>query len=502
MARSEAPSEPQHQHDVTEETPLLIAGHIAPDGDTEASAMIGTTNSDMAKPNAEDKPLPIMQILLLCYARMMEPIAFFSIFPFIAQMVQRNGNIPASDVGFYSGIIESIFSATQMLVLIFWNRLADRVGRKPVLVLSLCGMAVSPALFCMAQTLPQMIMFRCIAGVFSGSSLIIRTMIADHCTPKTQARAFSWFAFGGNVGIFIGPIIGGALADPVTQYPRAFKGIVFFEKYPYALSGYVVGIISLTGAIVSGLFLKETLPKHNGSPGSGHQTPPRPSTWQLLKAPGVGFVLWLYSHVMLLAFAFTAIMPVALYTPVRLGGLGFGPSLISAYMAVQGASQALWLLFAFPWLHNRFGNRRVLEFCAIAYPFFFAGYIVLNTLLRNGSHTAIVWFWTIGAFVAVVGPGVSMAFTGVQLAINDISPDLFIMGNLNALALTASSGIRSIAPGVATAIYAVGVRDQILGGHLAWVLLIPLSMVFTVAARWTPEREKPEQSTGDADDAA
>ncbi|AEO56067.1 hypothetical protein MYCTH_2125036 [Thermothelomyces thermophilus ATCC 42464] len=57
------------------------------------------------------KSLPRRQVLLLCFARMMEPIAFFSIFPFVAQMVQRNGRLPESDVGFYSGLIKSLFSA-------------------------------------------------------------------------------------------------------------------------------------------------------------------------------------------------------------------------------------------------------------------------------------------------------------------------------------------------------------------------------------------------------
>jgi hypothetical protein len=36
----------------------------------------------------------------------------------------------------------------------------------------------------------------------------VRTMLAENSTPKTQARAFSFFAFSGNLGIFLGPLIG------------------------------------------------------------------------------------------------------------------------------------------------------------------------------------------------------------------------------------------------------------------------------------------------------
>ncbi|RSM17749.1 hypothetical protein CDV31_003356 [Fusarium ambrosium] len=495
--------------DASETTPLLGDGLEV---DTEASTLIGTatptvrsgagtpgpgTPGDDARPEdvKPNKPLPKLQIFLLCYARMTEPIAFFCIFPFIAQMVQENGHLPTSDVGFYSGLIESLFSATQMLVLISWGRLADRIGRKPILVITLVGTAVGPALFGMAKTLPQMILFRCLAGVFSGSSLVIRTMISEHSTPETQARAFSWFAFAGNLGLFIGPIIGGVLANPATQYPGSFGKNKFFLEYPYALPGFVTGVISATSALTSALFLKETL-KKQGTDELSHReitsSKPPLSTWQLLKAPGVSIVLWVYGHAMFLAFAFTAIMPVVLYTPVDMGGVEFDSFKISMYMAVQGASQAMWLVLAFPALQHRFGTKGVMKMCGFAYPFFFAGYILLNTLLRADTHLTTVLFWTFGAVVAVIGPGVSMAFTGVQLAVNDVAPDSHVLGTLNAVALTLSSGIRSIVPGAATAIYAIGVRGQILWGHLAWVILIPLAAAFAVACEYLPEGRRPK----------
>lgn len=46
------------------------------------------------------------QIIVLCYARMVEPIAFFSIFPFVNKMIFDTG-VAEEDVGFYSGLIVS-----------------------------------------------------------------------------------------------------------------------------------------------------------------------------------------------------------------------------------------------------------------------------------------------------------------------------------------------------------------------------------------------------------
>ncbi|OAA39553.1 Major facilitator superfamily transporter [Beauveria brongniartii RCEF 3172] len=508
------------RREAEETTPLLAGGPLS-----SANVVVATSAShgsgpappppslpppDVVDDDDDDKPLPGRQIFLLCYARTMEPIAFFSIFPYIAAMVQRNGRLPPSDVGFYSGLIESLFSLTQMAVLIVWGRLADRLGRKRVLVWSLAGMAVGPALFGLASTLPQMIAFRCLAGVFSGSALIIRTMIFDHCTPRTQASAFSWFAFAGNVGIFLGPIIGGGLADPAAQYPRLFGGWAFLERYPYAAPGFAVSAIAVTGVVTSVLFLEETLDykdAHNktrhqaGGGGDGDNKAERLTIWQLLRTRGIPTVLLVNGSVMIMAFAFTALLPVVLFTPVAIGGLGLSPFQISTYMAVQGLSQAVWLVGVFPRLHRRLGNKKLLTACAVTYPFFFLTYIVLNELLRVDTPAARAWAWVVGPLAAVVGPGVSMAFTGVQLALNDASPDPHVMGTLNGIALTLASALRSFVPGLTTALYAVGVREQILRGHLAWVVLIPVSMLMLIVIPMLPN-DKQSVSPANPNDEA
>jgi MFS-type transporter involved in bile tolerance (Atg22 family) len=220
-----------------EDTPLL-AGEVRADpiaDISEANTVTEPLNPDGNGNADENKPLPVFQVLVLCYARCVEPIAFFSIFPYINKMVQENGNLADADVGFYSGLIESLFSLTQMVLMILWGMAADRFGRRPVLIFSLAGVTMATGLFGMAKTIWQMILFRCLAGVFAGTIVTIRTMLSEHSTSKTQARTFSWFGFSGNLGILFGPLLGGALAAPAEQYPKIFGGIRFFVEYPYAL---------------------------------------------------------------------------------------------------------------------------------------------------------------------------------------------------------------------------------------------------------------------------
>jgi sugar phosphate permease len=64
---------------------------------------------------------------------------------------------------------ESLFSLTQMIFMISWGRISDKYGRKPVLVYSVIGVSIMTCLFGFSKSMWQIILFRCLAGVFSGT---------------------------------------------------------------------------------------------------------------------------------------------------------------------------------------------------------------------------------------------------------------------------------------------------------------------------------------------
>ncbi|KIX97728.1 uncharacterized protein Z520_06506 [Fonsecaea multimorphosa CBS 102226] len=468
-----------------DETTALLAPSVADqptapeDGDDENQI------ANDANGKGEDRPLPKDQIFLLCFARLIEPVAFFCIFPFVNQMIWETGEVAETDVGFYSGLIESLFSLTQMMLMIPWGKAADHFGRKPVLVGSLAGESVAIAIFGMSKKIWQMILFRCFAGVFAGTIVTIRTMITENSTHKNQARAFSFFAFTGNLGIFLGPLLGGALANPATEYPSVFGHVKLFREYPYALPTFVTGSIGLMATITTAIGVKETLvrsPKKSSTDSRKEM-----SILALLRSPNVPITLYIYAHIMLLAFSYTAIAPVFFFTPVHLGGFGFSPFQISLFMGLGGLSQSLWLLVAFPWLQGRWGTKRVMVLCAVAYPFFFALLPLCNLLLRYHVTAA---FWTIAPICLSVGSGVSMSFTAIQLVLNDVSPGPEVLGTLNAVALTLVSGIRAFSPALFASLFATSVRSRVLGGHVIWILMVALALGFTVVSRWIPEPGK------------
>lgn len=108
-----APPKPLAEESAIDEvTPLLGAGAVDSVAQANGNSSLleangKATGEPVADEDDEDRPLPKTQIFLLCYARLVEPIAYFSIFPFVNKMIYDNGNIEVSHVGFYSGLIVS-----------------------------------------------------------------------------------------------------------------------------------------------------------------------------------------------------------------------------------------------------------------------------------------------------------------------------------------------------------------------------------------------------------
>ncbi|KZT60315.1 MFS general substrate transporter [Calocera cornea HHB12733] len=465
--------------------PTTAQGERAPLLSTSASSTTLTEaeGAHSAANAAEegDKKLPMLQILLLCYASLGEGVAFIYIFPFINQMIVERAGIPETDVGFWSGLIESLYSCTQTVVMIFWGRISDRYGRKPVLVACGAGVCAMVTLFGTSNSLWQMVAYRAMAGIFAGSFVTTRTMISENSTSRTQARAFSYFQFAGNIGLSVGSMFGGALAKPAEQFPELFGNSQLLIKYPYLLPCIICGALPGTSSILQFFFLKETKPVAK----EGAEPEELPSLKSILSAPGVWITVAIFQMGWFIGNAYTVVVPIFLYTPVELGGVGFEPTMISAWMVVTGLTQAAWLLIIFAPLQHRFGTGNVMRACGWLRMFVLAGFPCLNILLRHGNTAG---FWTLAPFCIVGATGVTMVYTGVQLALNDICPSPLALGTLNGVAMSLSFGLRAVIPATFGSIFALGVKYNILGGYLVWAVLLAFGASFIVLLRYMPAK--------------
>lgn len=77
--------------------------------------------------------------------------------------------------------------------------------------------------------------------------------------PRYQSRAFLLLPMTFNVGIIIGPVIGGILADPAGSYPSLFGNMEFFKRFPYATPNLLSAFFLFAAMVAVWLFLEETL---------------------------------------------------------------------------------------------------------------------------------------------------------------------------------------------------------------------------------------------------
>lgn len=175
-------------------------------------------------------------------------------------MIESFG-IPPSSVAKYAGFCGSIFSLVQAIMGIPLGRGSDRYGRKPAILLGLTITLSCTLLFGFSRGITQALIARGLMGAGAGNVGIIRTTVAEMVPFKElQPRAFSAMPLVWNVGSVFGPILGGALANPLGLKPEEMGGKGgLLVKYPYALPNIVSAAFFAIGAVTGFLFLHETL---------------------------------------------------------------------------------------------------------------------------------------------------------------------------------------------------------------------------------------------------
>ncbi|PBP20009.1 hypothetical protein BUE80_DR009159 [Diplocarpon rosae] len=203
------------------------------------------------------------QLIILTLARLSEPVVQTSLQAYMFyQLKSFDETLPDSSIAAQAGLLSSSFTAAQFLTAMIWGRISDseRGGRKLVLLIGLFGTALSCLGFGFSKSFYQAIFFRSLGGALNGNIGVMRTMVSEIVQEKKyQSRAFLLFPMCFNIGVIIGPILGGVLANPATSYPRLFGGVTFFKSYPYATPNIVSAFFLACAGLAVFFGLAETL---------------------------------------------------------------------------------------------------------------------------------------------------------------------------------------------------------------------------------------------------
>jgi MFS family permease len=103
------------------------------------------------------------------------------------------------------------FSAMQLVFAPIWGALSDRVGRRPIILCSVAGSAVSYLLLGLAGSLPMLFFARLLAGVAAANIPVAQAYIADTTAAEDRAKGMGMIGAAFGLGFIFGPAIGGTL---------------------------------------------------------------------------------------------------------------------------------------------------------------------------------------------------------------------------------------------------------------------------------------------------
>ncbi|KFY01085.1 hypothetical protein O988_02919 [Pseudogymnoascus sp. VKM F-3808] len=206
------------------------------------------------------KPFPARQLFILSLCRICEPIAFMSIFPYIYAMIESFGFEHGDrTISMYAGVVTAAFTFAEFSSGMMWGKLSDRIGRKPVLLTGLAGTGLSMLVFGFSPNIYVAIIARALGGLLNGNIGVLQTTVAELATVKEhQPRAYSIMPFVWSLGSILGPVLGGALAEPCKHYPSLFPRGTIFDRFPFLLPNLFCTSVVVLGVLVGFFFLEET----------------------------------------------------------------------------------------------------------------------------------------------------------------------------------------------------------------------------------------------------
>jgi DHA1 family tetracycline resistance protein-like MFS transporter len=151
------------------------------------------------------------------------------------------------------GLLFSVFSLMQFIFSPIWGRLSDRIGRRPLLLLSLAGSVVFYALYGYAVTFPPeqartalglMLAARIGAGIAGASVGTAAAVIADCTTPENRARGMALIGIAFGAGFTLGPLI-------------AYFGLALFRQEPWGV-GALASLLSFVALVIALAIFRET----------------------------------------------------------------------------------------------------------------------------------------------------------------------------------------------------------------------------------------------------
>lgn len=176
-------------------------------------------------------------MLLLAVTVFIDLLGFGIVLPNLPRYIEIAVGQDHQQAGLIGGLLGASYSFTQFLCAPLWGRWSDRVGRRPVILLSLIGVAASFTLFGLAgERLWMLFAGRLLAGVLSSASIgVAFAYVADVTTPQNRARGMGVLGACFGLGFVLGPAFGGVLGQYGVALPAFVAAGMALANFAFAL---------------------------------------------------------------------------------------------------------------------------------------------------------------------------------------------------------------------------------------------------------------------------
>lgn len=364
--------------------------------------------------------------------------------------------------GWQIGLIFAAYSVGAFFGEPFWGRLSDKYGRKPLLISTITGNCLCYLALAFAPNIWAAFAIRLVGGLAAGNGAVVQGYLADVTPPEKRARQMSYQSAAWNVGLIVGPSVGGLFVHTGAG-PAGFRIPLFIAS--------ALAALCVTAIIV---FIKESRVRETG-------ITHRPSRWSAIgdavSHPVIGRLMLL---TFLVGFAFTGIE--SMFGPWSNERFGWEPRDIGICFAFVGVCAFFTQTMLTGQLSEKYGEGPML---AIGMAMTAIG-ACLQTISPSGAVTIALM-----CFTAV---GQSVAFPNVAALISRTA-DPYRQGQILGLNNACGAAARVVGPVTAGFVFEYVTNGPFLIGAMVVTPAIFLALSASRRAKLhnTPPPEAPSQ---------
>ncbi len=267
---------------------------------------------------------------------LIDMLAVGIIVPVLPALVGRFTSNPGDQARWY-GVIAVSYAVSQFVSAPLLGALSDRYGRRPLLLLGFCGLALNFFATALASALWMLVASRIVGGAMQANAAVANAYVADITAPQDRAKRFGMLGAMFGIGFILGPVLGGVLGGIDLHLP-------FFAA----------GVLALLNLVYGYFVLPESLAPAQRRAVDWRRANPLTSLKELVALKGVGLLVGV--------LAFAGLAQFSLYTVWVLYGsfrFGWGPTENGWSLFAVGIVSALVQGVLLGRLLKKFGAQRL-----------------------------------------------------------------------------------------------------------------------------------------------